>query len=45
MILIGEKEPDAVAVNVAVISRLSSKPLMGTVIETSKSNIYLLSGT
>ena len=38
---IGKKERDAGTVNVAVIYRLSTTPLMGTVVEPFKSNVYL----
>ena len=41
----GKKEPDAKTVNVAVICRLSSTPLMGNVVEPFKSNVYLLGET
>ena len=39
---IGKNEPDSVTVKVAVICCLSSTPLIGTVFEPFKSNIYFL---
>ena len=41
MSLTGKKEPAAKTVNVAAIGRLSSTPLIGTVVESFKSNLYL----
>ena len=38
---IGKKEPDTETVNVAVICRLLSIPLMGTAIKSFKSNVCL----
>ena len=36
----GKNEPDAVTVKMTVICRLSSTPLIGTVFEPFKSNVY-----
>ena len=36
-----KKEPEVEIVNVAVICRLSLTPLMGTMVEPFKSNVYL----
>ena len=38
---IGKKEPDTETVDAAVICHLSLIPLMGTVVEPFKSNVYL----